>query len=861
MATNLLSPLPAPPLRDLIGQAPLVPVALAVTTGIVLDRCLSIPLPTSLAFVIALLFAWGFSKRTAAHRQSVVWLWLALAAAGAAYHQWRRDSIAANDIRLFASAEGRPVRLRGVIDSEPIQAPSISGDPLRTRATKPATRMAVRVCQLEHRGDWHAVGGAVQAAVAGKRNKVHVGDEVELTGMLYLPPPPGNPGEFDYAEFLRDQGIGATLSVPDAPDAVEVIREGWPHSLFGWLAILRSKAAKLLEKAVPAEQHGLAKALLLGDESELHRTDLDKYQHTGVIHVMVISGQHLIVLANFMWLIVRTLRFDRRKSAITISILLLAYALMTGARPPIMRAAWMSITLTFAIFLQRVVVPTNSLALSWIGVLAVNPTSAFDTGCQLSFLAVAIIIAGNLRISMFTQNLASWMSTRQAHDPALQQLINETRSWTELTIRRWIYWLSVMYLENAIIWLILTPLIAARFHMVCPVAILIGPWVILASSYALLFALPIFVLGFVFGSFAPFLGVGLTFWLTACEWLVDFGRAIPGGYFYIADLPLWWIAILYSSLPGMLLLERLWGHRSLCIVAGAGWLGLGVLLALLPPRSGEFRCTFLAVGHGGCTVIETPCNRVILYDAGAITGPDVARRHIAPFLWSRGYRRIDEIIISHGDLDHFNGVPALLERFTVRRVTLTPSFEDHGTPGVSATLRALKRPGLERRLVHAPTTWEVDGVYFEALHPPARGPAGIENVRSLVLLVRYDDFTMLLTGDLEEPGLKRVLALPPMSVDVLMAPHHGSRTANTKELAAWARPKFVVSCQGRPKSTAREPNPYEAMGARWLSTWSQGAVTVRRDGGMWIVKTFTTGNRWTISSHEPLSRPLHLPKE
>ena len=73
----------------------------------------------------------------------------------------------------------------------------------------------------------------------------------------------------------------------------------------------------------------------------------------------------------------------------------------------------------------------------------------------------------------------------------------------------------------------------------------------------------------------------------------------------------------------------------------------------------------LPVGHGGCTVLETPDGRTLLYDAGALAGPEVTRRQIAPFLWSRGIRRIDEVILSHADLDHFNGLPSLLDRFAI----------------------------------------------------------------------------------------------------------------------------------------------------------------------------------------------------
>jgi competence protein ComEC len=211
----------------------------------------------------------------------------------------------------------------------------------------------------------------------------------------------------------------------------------------------------------------------------------------------------------------------------------------------------------------------------------------------------------------------------------------------------------------------------------------------------------------------------------------------------------------------------LWRYSRWALLAGFVWLVLGVMLQLLPHRPGEFRCTFVAVGHGGCTVMETPSGRVIVYDAGATTGPDVTRRQIAPFLWSRGIRRIDELILSHADLDHFNGVPQLAERFAIGRVLCTPTFAERSLPAVQKTVAALEARGIPMQIFQRGKRWEDEGVSFEVLHPPPIGPAGKENARSLVLHVKYADWTMLLTGDLEEAGMAQVLALPAPAIDVL----------------------------------------------------------------------------------------------
>src|SRR5262249_1148413 len=178
----------------------------------------------------------------------------------------------------------------------------------------------------------------------------------------------------------------------------------------------------------------------------------------------------------------------------------------------------------------------------------------------------------------------------------------------------------------------------------------------------------------------------------------------------------------------------------------------------------------LAVGHGGCTVLETPDGRVLLYDAGALSGPDVTRRLIAPYLWSRGIRRVDEVFLSHADNDHFNGLKDLLERFKVGQVSWTPTFREKPTAAVREIVSALKKHDIPVRIVKAGTRLTAGEVELEVLHPPEQGPEGNENARSLVVLLRHAGYTILLTGDLEGPGLDLVLGMPPKRVDILTSP-------------------------------------------------------------------------------------------
>src|SRR5262249_42623732 len=151
---------------------------------------------------------------------------------------------------------------------------------------------------------------------------------------------------------------------------------------------------------------------------------------------------------------------------------------------------------------------------------------------------------------------------------------------------------------------------------------------------------------------------------------------------FVADIQEWWLAAFYLSFLAVVLFLPLTRYWKRALVFGLAWLAVGLAVHLRSPAESGLRCTILSVGHGARAWLEWPGGPVLLSDSGWIGGPGVTAHQIAPSLWSRGITRIDEVFLSHADLDPFNGLPALLDRFRIAQISRTPTFPFKPTPGV-----------------------------------------------------------------------------------------------------------------------------------------------------------------------------------
>jgi competence protein ComEC len=225
-------------------------------------------------------------------------------------------------------------------------------------------------------------------------------------------------------------------------------------------------------------------------------------------------------------------------------------------------------------------------------------------------------------------------------------------------------------------------------------------------------------------------------------------------------------------------------------------------------------------------LLELPDGRNLLYDAGRLGSPRGGAQSISNYLWSRGISHLDAVVISHADTDHYNALPELLRRFSVGAVYVSPIMFRNESRAVQMLHDAIVQSGCKLEYVYAGDRMKAgQGVTIDVLHPPSKGVPGTDNANCVVLSVEYAKRRILLTGDLEPPGMELVMNEPRVHYDVLLAPHHGSAQSQPAIFSAWSKPDWVIVSGSSADGHVARP-AYEANGATVLSTADCGAVTV-----------------------------------
>jgi competence protein ComEC len=344
--------------------------------------------------------------------------------------------------------------------------------------------------------------------------------------------------------------------------------------------------------------------------------------------------------------------------------------------------------------------------------------------------------------------------------------------------------------------------------------------------------------------------------------LASWLAALPGATQYLAGPGPAAVALFYAGALAAVALPRPWRWGAGGALGAAG-LALWLAWSGPPPPDGALRAWVLDVGHGSATVLRLPRGQVVVVDGGGWAGSefDFGRQVVAPFLWSRGFVRVEVLVCSHRDTDHSGGLPFVLRWFRPRQVWTNGAPPDGGWYG-----RLLAEAARQRVPVLGPKdiarVERLGGARVRLLWPPPGGGhlAGLgRNDRCLWLGLGLGSAWLWLPGDNGPKVERAVLAgLPSRGRQVLLAPHHGAKNSLTPELLARLRPQAVLfssACWGRWASPSREAlaRAREAGAGIYGTNW-QGCLNLATNGGPWRITPYLNPSRQCRQAEPPQNK-------
>lgn len=620
--------------------------------------------------------------------------------------------------------------------------------------------------------------------------KLRAGERWQLVIRAKRPHGLSNPGGFDYERWLFAERILATGYVRGKETSVHLAAP-----TFFSIDAIRETINQAIAKALGEQAStGLIQGLAVAATAGISQEQWQVLKATGTAHLLSISGLHIAMVASLgfvamllIWSLFPSLYLYlpvRVAGGVVGAVFATGYALLAGFNIPTQRSLVMVLILMLGLLLRRRFPFSASFALALLVVLMLDPLAPLSIGFWLSFGSIAL-----LALLSQHQPKVGWMKLLTV----------------QLSLSVFLIPLNIAFFSSLPVYSPLANLVAI-------------PWVTLIVVPLILLGILLLPLSFEWASLVWQLAAQA---LDGLEWGLVYLAELPNALLYFPDLPWYWLMLALLGILLILLPRGIPGR----------WLGLVCLIPLLIwqrplPAVGEFRLTVLDVGQGLATVIQTAKHRLV-FDTGSksLYGFDMGEVVLAPWLRSQQISSLDRLMVSHGDNDHRGGADYLLNHFSVHELLTNEAanFPNLLAQGIANTPLKLCEVG---------QTWVWDEVKFEVLNPHPTIKHNKENNQACVLRVSNAAYALLLPADIEQAAEQRLLEhTHKLQADVVLVPHHGSKTSSSVKFLQALAPKLAIVSSGY-LNRFHHPHPkilerYQTQQVQLLNTADTGAIEVK----------------------------------
>ncbi len=797
--------------------------------GIWLASSLGIELPFWLMATAASLLSSAVFRRI--DKRSSIWLAnLFMLCAGGAWYIISLPQFDQQHIEKY-NDNPRSVTITGIVIDEPT---------IRDRSID--LRVAVDTLTIRSAaypdGKTETVTGKILVS-ALRFPEVPYGARIQVSGKLQTP---FENREFSYRDYLLQEQITSSMYLP----RLTILEEGQGNPFLAAIFAFKQRALATVDQIVPAPESGFLKAVLFGDKTGMSQTAQEDFRTTGVSHLIVVSGFHVAIV------MLAILKFcdqfvSRRLSSVITFGILVAYALMVGGRPSVVRAVLMATMYLLADrWLNRPAYTVTLLALAAFLITLFNPQLLFNIGFQLSF-------AATLGVMLYTTRIEKWVKR--------QLLRFLSRAWVDGPLGTAITILAVSFAAQ----ILTLPLIALYFEQLSLITLITNMLVIPVQPIVLILGAIATFAGMIFAPLGLLLGWVEWLFLTYTLRVVDLLATLPFAS-VTADLPHYLpvvklqapgfsVAVIYGVIALLtwfffqdyearrILQSKLAAKLPQRAVLIGGTLAalLAVSINMAQP-DGQLHVEFFDVGQGDAVLITSPSGRQVLVDAGYY--PSIIEAHLGramPF-WDRS---LDMLIATHPDADHVSGFPGILERYDVDTLTVSTRESDLSPYYDEVIEVATKNDVTIRRAAVGETIVLDDDVYLEVLHPGRTLDIDKRNNNSVSLRLVYGDFVVMLTGDAEVAAERDIIRTQlPLKSTILKAGHHGSNTSSLPEFLDRVQPQIAVVSAG-------VDNKFGHPHAEVMCRFHQRGISVLDTRCHGSIKVSTDGRSMAWWSHDP----------